>query len=378
MNRLTEIETRLSAIKDEMIAEGADIDALTVETDALLEERKQIMDAEQKRQSTLAKIAAGEIGKTEQRKDENNMDEKRFAIDSAEYRDAFFKSLMGKELTAEERTAVSASAAIPTTTLNQIVGKLEENPLLAAIDIMNIPNLISIPVADAVTDANWVAMGTAATDGADSLTSVALGAYKLIKTVEITADVEAMAIPAFESWLATQLANKIEACVDVTVISGNGTGKATGLATTISTATGSFTKAGMTYKELMAIIASLPTRHHKGAKFVMPRTVFYGDVLGMVDANGRPVVVADPQSPAKYNVLGYPVIVDDNAVVSSTDNVFFGDLKQYKFNFSKAIEVSKDGSVGFRSGSTVYRAMALADGKLADSTAIVRYTRKAS
>jgi hypothetical protein len=40
-----------------------------------------------------------------------------------------------------------------------------------------------------VNAAAEVAMGTAATDSADALAHVSLGAYKLIKTVEITADV---------------------------------------------------------------------------------------------------------------------------------------------------------------------------------------------
>ena len=95
----------------------------------------------------------------------------------------------------------------------------------------------------------------------------------------------------------------------------------------------------------------------------------------MTTTTGDKVVVADVQAPGKFNILGYPVIIDDNATIDSTDNVFFGDLKEYKLNFAKAAEVARDTSVGFRSGSVVYRAMALADGKLVDSNAIVRFER---
>ena len=50
------------------------------------------------------------------------------------------------------------------------------------------------------------------------------------------------------------------------------------------------------------------------------------------------------------------------------------DLKEgYKFNFAKAPVVDRDESVAFRTGSTVYRAMALADGK-PTGKGIVRYT----
>ena len=42
-------------------------------------------------------------------------------------------------------------------------------------------------------------------------------------------------------------------------------------------------------------------------------------------------------------------------------------------NLAKAIEVKKSEEAEFRKGSSVYRAMTLADGKLADVNAIVRY-----
>jgi len=86
--------------------------------------------------------------------------------------------------------------------------------------------------------------------------------------------------------------------------------------------------------------------------------------------------VADVQSPAKFNILGYPVILEDSF---PKDNLVFGDLKEgYKFNFAMAPEVRSDESVGFRTGSTVYRVMALADGKPADKNALTLFTRDAS
>ena len=105
----------------------------------------------------------------------------------------------------------------------------------------------------------------------------------------------------------------------------------------------------------------------------MPRALFYGEVLGMEDTSENRVVVADAQAPAKFNILGYPVIVDDNC---SADTVIFGDLREcYKFNFAKTPEVMSDDSVGFRTGSTVYRVMALADGKPVNKNAVCVFTR---
>jgi HK97 family phage major capsid protein len=102
----------------------------------------------------------------------------------------------------------------------------------------------------------------------------------------------------------------------------------------------------------------------------MNRTLFFNKILGLQNSQGSPIVVVDPQAPAKYNLLGFPVIVDDNC---TSGDILFGDLKAYKFNFAQAPEVSSDDSVAFRTGSRVYRALALADGKLGDANAIVRF-----
>lgn len=376
MARIDDIETRLSAIATEIDAEGADVKALAEETDALMEERQKLLDEIEVRKATLAKVASlpeKELKPVVENK-EKEMDEKRtFAVDSAEYREAWLKKLQGKELTIEERDAMTASSAIPTETMNMIVGKLELNPIIAAVDVSYIPGNVTFPAEDSVADANWVEMATAATDAADALRAVTLGAYKLIKTVSITADVQAMAIPAFEAWLTARLANKIEKAVDAAILTGNGSNKPTGILSTIVTAAGTWASTGLVWKDIATIIGKLGSQYRSGAKFVMDSNLFFGSIVGMVDSNKQPVVrLADAEGPTSYRLVGYPVIVDDNC---TSDNILFGDLKAYKFNFAKAPEVSADDSVEFRTGSRVYRALALADGKLADNNAIVRYKK---
>ena len=372
--RMEEIQTRMAAINTEIAQPGANVDALDEETRTLTEEYSKLEErqkAAETRKAILSNVVTSGI---EVRKAVTNEPED-FSADSPAYRRAFLKDLKGETLTVEERTAMTASAAIPTQTMNKIIGRLKEYPIISAIEVMHIPSNVSMPVESAVNDASWVAMGTASTDSKDALATVTLTAYKLIKTVEITADVAAMAIDAFEDWLVSRLVNKINKAMAIAIIQGTGSSQATGVITTISTATGTFTKAGMTYKDLMKIIASLPTEYSYNASFVMPRKVFYEEVIGMEDTTGQPVVVADAQAPGKFNILGYPVIIEDSCTASGVDNVLFGDFFEYKWNFAQDIEVAQDKSVGFRTGSTVYRAMCLADGKLADTNAIVRYTR---
>ena len=375
MERIDEINTRLAAIAEEAdSATGEALTALETESTNLMAERQQILDAVQTRQQLRQNIAAGLVTGTtieERNEEENIMENRTFAIDSAEYREAFLLNLQGKELNAEQRAAVTASAAIPTQTMNEIVHKLELAPIINAVDVTYIPSNVTYPVEGNVAAAAWVAMGNAATDSADTINSITLGAYKLIKTVEITADVAAMAVDAFETWLVNRLANKIQRAVAAGIMTGTGTAQATGLSS--RAADGTYTKA-ITYTDIMAIIAKLPTEYAANASFVMSRASFFGNVLNIQDTAKHPIVVADAQAPAKFNVLGFPVILEDAA---GTD-IYFGDLKEaYKFNFAKAPTVDRDESVAFRTGSTVYRAMALADGK-PTGVGIVRYTQAAS
>ena len=304
-----------------------------------------------------------------------------YTAESKEYHDGFLKDLQGKklndsEVSAMKAVAVSAPGVIPTETVHKIYGKLKEAPLLAAVNMMNVPGNLSIPVAGTVNEASWVEMGSASSDSADTITTKTLNAYKLIKTVEITADLSKMAIPEFENWLVDQLAKKIRLAADAAICSGDGSNKATGmLHSSELDAAPQFTSGGMTFTDLMAIIGALPSQYLANASFVMPSKLFFSDVLGMVDTAKRPVVVSDPAAPAQYRILGYPVIIDDNM---TADNLVFGDLHEgYTFNFASAPTVARDESVGFRTGTTVFRGMALADGKVIDKAALVKASRGA-
>ena len=348
---------------DELEARANELEAIQAE----LKAREERAAAEE---ALRQKVAAGNDPVTKNFEEEKTMEENRFAIESPEYRVAFLKNLQGKEMTAEERTAVNAAGAvIPTQTMNEIIHKLENNPLIAAVDVSNIPGYVKFPYESACQEASWLDMGVGSTDSTDAIGYFTLGAYKLIKTVEIDADVDAMSIDAFESYLVSRLVNKIEKAVDAGIINGSGTTQCTGILTAKSEEDLTFTRGALTWAQLCAIMGKLKGEYHNGAKFVMNPEFFFQRVIGMVDSTKNRVVVLDPQGAVKYNVMGYPAILDGNL---SSEEILFGDLKAYKFNFAKAVEVRKSEEAEFRKGSKVYRAMTLADGNLGDLNAIVR------
>lgn len=368
MEKRAELDAKIESFSSELEARE-DLDEAEKELNALVEERNQLNSqmkeaekaAERKKELRNA-IAGGRLGQEKRTFGEEKKMEKRFEVNSVEYREAYLKHLMGKEITEEERAAINAAkAVIPTETINQIYGKLSENQLFAELNVTHFPNYASIPVASAVNDASWVDMAAASTDSDDTITSIALNAYKLIKTVEVNADVKEMSIPAFEAWLVDTLSKKMIKAVDAAVIGGAGATQPTGVLTSV-TATG----AEVSYDGLLAAMANVDGAYHDGAIWVMSANTFFNNVMALKDANKRPLVyqgMAGIEGAPVYTLLGHKVILEDSA----NKSVIFGNFKEgYVFNFAKEPEITSDASAEFRKASTVYRAYALADGKVAD------------
>lgn len=358
------IKERRTAITDEMNAENADLDALTAEVDALEARTQELKEAAEKRAALAAKVVERNDVIKENIVEEKTVEETRtFAPDSVEYRDAYLKNLMGKDLAVEERAALTAAAdIIPTELVNQIYGRLEDNPLYAELNIMRFPGYVQVPYAKTVNDASWKAIGTASTDSADEVDSVSLSMYKLIKTIEITADIQAASIPVFQSWLVNALSRKMIAAICAAVLNGSGsnqpTGVITGLTPVASTAT---------YDNILAAMASVPGVYHRDAVFVMSSATFFNKIMTLKDDQKRPLVVqgvAGVDRAPVYTLLGHRVLLEESADTQSYNNILFGNFRDgYAFNFAKDITIESDGSVEFRKGSVVYRGMALCDGK---------------
>lgn len=137
---LNEIETRLSAIKEEIMVEGADVEALSKETEelmeqrtALIEEAKEIRAAQ--RQKTLDMVANMKVqGDAPVETEEKTMNNEEVRS-SKEYAKAYLDMIKGvtaddTECRALLTTNVSGSVPIPTFLESEIKTAWEENVLM--------------------------------------------------------------------------------------------------------------------------------------------------------------------------------------------------------------------------------------------------------
>lgn len=363
-----QLEERKSAIVAELDNEGADLDALEEEVRAIKAELEAREAEEAKKAEVREAVASGEGEVIKTFVEEKREMEKNYSIDSVEYRDAWLKNLMGKELNAEERAAITGTDAIPTETLNKIINVLKENALLGKIDMLEIPGYVKIPIYATNNDATWT---DTATDSQDVIGSITLQPKQLIKTIEVPATVDKMSISAFERYITEALANKIESALQKAVIAGTGTTEPVGIITAATSKVGKFTKAAVTKADLLAEMGDLPSEYQNGACWIMPSKVFFSEVMAIADHND----FTNVNNGFDYKLFGKDVVFDDNAKVSTQDAILYGQPKAYHVNLGEGVRVAKDMSVGFRSNSAVYRGVCLADGNLDNSNAFVKYTR---
>ena len=382
MNRLHEIEARKLEIR-ELLSSDADIDmeSIDVELRALETEKAEI----EKRQSLAQQINVGQIEATpiiKPQAEERGVEkmEREQLLASAEYRSAFFKDLMKKPLSEVEQRALttgagSAGAAVPTQTLNQIIDKLRQtSALYNFITVSFVPGNLSFVVAGNKNAAQWKAEGSNGTPADDTVVNVTLGGYEIIKLVEISAAASAMTIDAFEAYISAEIGRQLSIAFENAIVNGDGSGEPTGILPGITWGTGNTSEytTSLGYDDLVDALGLLPTMYHNSAVFVMNRKSLFGGLRKIKASDGQPIFTYNAQDRASMSILGYSVVLNDYV---PDDTILLGDFSYYRMNFSQAPTIEASREAGFISGKTVYRGLAVADGKPALAEAFVKIVK---
>lgn len=370
-----EIETRATQIKELIQKDAsADVAALNIEIEGLKQAKANIEQRNSQQQADpprLAYITGGIIG--------NKAEEKRAGsvYESAEYRSAFFKSLLGQELTQQENAAMKqareesraavfmnstdTAAVLPTQTMNEIVKKARtQGGLLSVCRAFNMPSKIAIPVGTPSSKAAWHTEGADVNGEKATTATVTFDGYEIMKVFSISAKTKAMSIQAFEAYLIDELTACVMETIADSLVNGTGSSQGTGILNTTGVTAVTYTKAGATYKDLVDIVSKLKRGYSAGAVWAMNNATLYSQVYGIVDGNKRPVFIADPRSEDISKILGFGVVIDDNI---PDGTVIFGNFYYMGYNMPEPIAVEKSTQSSFKSGLIDYRAMAIADTK---------------
>lgn len=375
MKTLKEINERMAQIAEEIRKEDADIDALTKEVDELEEEKRTVIKNAEIRKATLERIANSNSNEIIERgKEKEEMEErKENGLDSEVYRSAYFKRLLGKELTAEEERAFAVSGvegALPVQTSEEIIKKLSQYaPMLDEITLLHVPGQVKFAVEGTKTSASGHTENAKITGDSDTLVTVSLGGYEVTKLIQVSKSVEKMTVASFESWLIDMITEMVGDKIEDLIFNGTGTSQAKGInKITYSTDKNNVVQVAkdtaITADNIRSLIALLPGGYDKGAKMYMRKATLFNRIMGLQD-NAKHDLVREVNG--VYYVYGYEVKLSDKA---PENEVIFGNAKKYVGNLAEEINVTKQFDID--TNSNKYLGCAMFDGKPAIEEAFVK------
>ena len=372
LNKATveELEARKAAIGAEIDNEGADLDALSEEIRSINEELEKRKAEATKRAEIRQAVAAGE-GEVVQtfKAPEIKEERKMFGVDTKEYRDAWTKSIVKREMNEEERSALSsAGAVIPTMTVNAVWDKLvKPAELLGKVDVSQFASYVRFPKATTVNAATGQAVGGEISESSDVIGYVDLIPNEYVKLLTVGADIDHMAIDAIHDWIVDNLTKSIRYAINKDILVGSGSNALKGITQSVNAAAtalpGTITKAS-----ILKIMGALGGAYQQGAIWVMTPEMFYENILTLTQLNDY--IINDGFT---FRLFGHDVVLMSEALVSSKETIFYGDPSAYKVNIFKALEVKP-----FETATTTniqFRGACLADGELLDTSAFVRFAQ---
>ena len=382
--RIKEIEARLAAIKKEIEERGdamkaEEIDALEKETKELTEERAGLIAAAEKRNGILDNIAkgAGIVSRTFEQKQDNADPDDPFG--TPEYRSAWLKNLRRLPLTdAEKRAYANASGTgaevVPTQTANEIISKVKKlAPMLNEVTLLHVKGAVKFAVEGTNNDAAIHKENAAITAAADTLTTVTLTGYEIIKLVQISDTVMTMSVAAFESWIVDMLAEAIARKVEDFFINGTGSSQPKGIdkANTWGAENSvTVTKAGsLTAANVQTLIGLLNAGYDRNAKFAMSKKTLFTDFMPLQDNSKNHIVTVQGNN---YFVYGYPVLLSDYV---KEHEAFLGDFKKVCANLAENINVKN--AYDIDTNSYKYSGIAIFDCTPAIGEAFVKLAKAA-
>lgn len=386
---LEEIETRAAEIKGTIDNDpNADVTKLNIEIEGLNQAKQNIQDKSQSSNEGTEQRSFNPI--TNMNFTRQNEVPKENIFGSNEYRSAFFKTMLGQELTnLEQRTFNSAmeqqsiehradsfsssgnsSAVLPEQTLNEIVKRARtQGGLIAHVRNFNIPTKIRIPIGTPTDRAMWHTEGEYVEAEKPNTAYVQFEGYEIIKVFSISVKAKTMSISAFESYLVEELTNSVVETIDYALINGTGVNQGEGILTGITwNAANSFDMTGA-YTDFTKALALLKRGYSAGAKFAMSNATLYNTVYSVMDNNNRPIFITDAQNETVGHILGKEVIIDDNI---EDGTIILGDFNYMGYNLPEGVMLEQSRESSFRSGLVDYRAMAIADTRVLVDEAFVK------
>lgn len=334
------------------------------------EERKLIADTQELEKRSLEVSNLRKIGGNEE------MEERKFGLDSAEYRSAWAKKLMNvpeSRFTEDEKRALGDAVTTTSTTFVQSTedtqginnGGLfiptsvrmdlmelfaQESPIFRDARKLQVAGNIDLPYLFASDDAKWYVELTDTENEGMEFKNMQLTGWELAKDIVITWKLEEMSVDSFISFILDELRNKMGKALINAVIYGDGSNKPTGVTHGLTPITTEATDTAI--DKVIKTYASLSDEARIGAKVYISNAVNI-DIVSYKDQNGNyPFLAGIPRT------SGFSIEVDPYL---KNDDILAGNMRNYILNEITPMRVDKERTVKGR--KTLYGGYAIYDGK---------------
>ena len=385
IKRMQEINARKAELRSMLEGSGeVDLDAIEKELRDLDTEFKEL----EKRKATIDGINAGTIPAVEIPNPVTARSADTFDQDK-EYRSAWLKTLQGKALTENEQRAYSTAAnsalpAIPESTANEIVKKIYEvAPILQRCKIFHVPGNFKFAVEGTNSDAALHTENGSITAASDSLGSVSLTGYEIVKLVKASRATVNMTINAFESYIVEIIAEAIARKIENYIFAGTGSNQPGGVANGGKGSNGAYTagtdqvtvaaSANVAEADITTLYGMLASGYERNAVWAMSKATFFAYFYALMNKSKNNLIEF---ANGKYYIMGCEVYFTGSLAMGVA---YLGDFSYIVGNYSQDITVVKSEHSGLATNSVDYLGSCVFDSKaIAGLGAFVKFVKSQS
>lgn len=369
IQRMAEIKARRAELRSQLESnDQVDLDAIEKELRELDEEYTNL----EKRQQTIngindGSVPANVVTNPVAARSADNFDQDK------EYRSAWLKSLMGKPLTANEQRAYttasgSALPAIPESTANEIIKKMYEvAPILQRCKIFHVPGNFKFAVEGTNSDAALHTENGSITAASDSLGSVSLTGYEIVKLVKASRAAVNMTINAFEAYIVEIIAEAIARKIENYIFVGTGSSQPGGVAQGGKGTNGAYTAntdqvsvaaaATVAEADVINLYGMLASGYERNAVWTMSKVTFFAYFYPLMNKSKNNLIEF---ANGKYYIMGCEVYFTGSLAKGVA---YLGDFSYIVGNYSQDISVVKSEHSGLATNSVDYLGACVFDSK---------------
>lgn len=218
---------------------------------------------------------------------------------------------------------------------NQLIQKLHQENVLRSIShvIQTSSGDHKIPVVASEGTASWLDEEAAYTESNSSFGQVTLGAHKLGTLIKVSDELLNDSAFDLTNYISTEFARRLGDSEEEAFLTGNGTGRPTGILNDSNGAKDGVTAAAadaITFDELIDLFYSLKEPYRKNAVFLMNDSTVKA-VRKLKDQNGQYIWQPSVQLGTPDTILNRPVFTSQYMPTLSAGNkiALFGDFSYY-------------------------------------------------